>query len=505
MVDYVQSNEQIIAALMAGSGPEFALPTVDQTTMHGGGAGGMMPGGTNAARMGGALGDALMNMQTPPAFTALPDRMANIQARTPGAIQKGIAQRGAEKKAKTQQGFIDRSVPQDMRMAEAEFMQAGQDLQNTQTRRFRGGILGLGESIFDLVRSKGAKKEFIDARQTLEQETMKYQDNIIQQEMREWTKKRNDYVRAVVPMLETRMPMAPGENPEQYGAKIEAIAAQGFNQGLSIEKMFPDGPAQPVKQTYINPADQTEWTRYIDSRTGLEMKGEGWQPFQSGGASSKTTGQQTRWGTVTEGGIVYDVEYSAPDENGKRTVVNRFASEEADTDAGKEYETMSGETQTKLNLSATASQQIARALPYMFSPEGNWDSAKVLAPNSHEKAAYNSYSTAVKKILRQESGAVISAEDIETMAESYIPLATDGDITAMRKVQDFMEYARNLTIGYSHGYNNVPESSQWVDGTQPWMDTQVGQQAKKENDLAKEDAALTAELQAALDAAGIVD
>ena len=478
MADYAQSNEQIIAALMAGSGPEFALPTVDQAGMHGGGGGGMMPGGSMAARAGGMLGDALMGMQPQQQFMSLPDRMAGIQARTPGAIQKDIAKRGADAKARTQQGFIDRSVPQDLRQSESEYMQAGQDLMNTQTRRFRGGIFGMGESIYDLVRSKGAKKEFMNARQDLEQKTLAYQDNIVQQEMQEWTKKRNDYVRAVVPMLETRMPMSPGENPEQYGAKIEAIAAQGFNQGLSIEKMFPDGASTPTKETYNDPTTGTQWTRYRDMKTGNIMKGEQWAPYQSGGPSSKTTGQQTKWGTRTENGIIYDVEYSAPDENGKRSIVNEFRTgTDEETPAGKEYEMMSGETQTKLNLSATASQQIARALPYMFGEDGNWDSAKVLVPNSHEKAAYNSYSTAVKKILRQESGAVISAEDIETMAQSYIPLATDGNITAMRKVQDFMEYARNLTIGYSHGYNNIPETSQWVDGTQPWMDTQVGQVA----------------------------
>lgn len=496
---YQQNQDQVIAALMAADAPQFAQPTVDPGGMMGGG-GRMMPGQSGASQLGGVLGDALMGMEPQQAFTSLPD--VSIR-NTPGAMMERTAKRGQKQAQEMQEGMINRAIPQDMLMAQADYMQAGQNLQNTQTRRFRGGIFGLGESVYDMFKHKNAKKEFIDARQDLDDRTMAYQANIEKQKLDQFKKERTKYVNAVVPLLETKIPMRPDENPEVYGAKIEQLAVQGFNEGLSIEKMFPNQETslRPVPYKYIDPATGAQMEKYIDPTTGNDVKGPNFAPRMIAAPSTKTTGEDKKWMlTYDADGNEFQTQMGPPGADGESKVIQTIPT--GKNIEAKPLTAMSSENKKYAPMLANSTTLVSQALPVLFDPEtGNWNGIRAQVPASKEKAALLSLKNAIRQSIRPESGAAVPESEVEAAEEMYLPNWHDSDLIAQSKIQRFAEYQKRMYDSMFSGYTDIPENLMFVDYIQPWMDTPAAQAAAQVNALEDADAALTAQLEAALKAA----
>jgi hypothetical protein len=420
---------------------------------------------------------------------------------TPATVMQGQASQSQKNIQGIVNSQVNRAIPEDLRLAELELLQAGQDLQNTQTRRFRG-LPGLGEGIYDLVRSKGAKSAYVDARDNFGKANIAYEQNILKQEADQWAKIRNEYVKSAAPMIEPNMPVIKGESPEQRTARAEQLAAVGFMQGKDIKSLVPDGPPAPVAEEYLDPTTGSTWQRFRDQRTGNVMTGDQYKPFMVKGPEQKTTGVDYMTVEEVDKDGTWTAVYTKPDAQGKQTLLNRIFKKPPEPDASQKQSpvaVMPGEQRTKLLLTVSANDKAAQALPFLFNSKGSFNRWDAKTPGSDAAANLNSYRTAVSQILRQETGASKSPSEIEDMADSYTPGFNDSDTMAMKKVQDFMEYLKTLHVGYTSGYTGLPPEMGFRPGALPWKETAPAQQAavvRQQNDL-------DARLNAALIAAGL--
>lgn len=454
--EYAQTNEQIIAALMASDGPQFALPTVDQAPMMGGGGGpGGAPGGNMAARAGSLLGQGIQGMAPQTPFMPAPMMPGRI---TPGQEQQRRQKKNATKTEALVNSFAVQNVPQDLRMAEADYMQAGQRMQNATTRRFKGGLLGIGESIFDMVQYKGAKEDFVNSRQGLQDQQVAYQQELAKQEEREWLKRRDEYRTAVVPLLQTNIPMQPGENPEMYAMKIDNIANEGFRQDISIKDLLPDGPAKPTREEFIQ-NDGSTWQRYRD-QDGNVIQGEQWQPSMVKGPSKETTPAREKWQSVTNEDGSQDMVLLSPDAKGAWNPVPGAqirtkppTPEEAP--ALVPYVKAASELKTKVGLTQSAADSVARALPLMMQG-GNWSNFTSVKFGTNERSAYMDAKSAVFDLLRSETGAAITDSEVERDVDRYLPVMTDSDPIAKAKLNRLIRKLTTTQNNYLHGYSDLP-------------------------------------------------
>lgn len=513
--DYGANTDQIVAALLAGGDPNFFQQQVEQGAMAGSGvSGGYQGGGNDTARYGALIGEGLAqvtSMQQPPQFGGQGNYGTNaVTGRptgTPGEVERSKMQSGQKKVQRSAQGMVDRSIPQDLRMAEADYYQAGQTLMDTRTKRFNGGILGLGESIYDLVRSKDAKKEFQESRTALQDETIKYEQSILEQQAREFQEQRQNYITAALPMLETKIPMQPGQDPAAYQQNLQQVAAQAFADGITMDKLFPDqaqAPQKPVAIKYIDQKTGAEMEKFIDPTTGSDVKGENFAPRMVAAPSEKTTGSQFSTTNITDETGTWEVTYGPYDANGVKAEVSRIKTKPpspvAEENVMKPIGSMPGENRKNMGLAVGANGDAALAIPQLFDTDGSFKRVSVQWPGSPEAAALRTYKAAVSKALRLETGAAKSDSEIAEMAQQYTPGFTDSNTMAMQKVKNFDRYLKNLHDAYTAGYDlsEYPDMM-YVPVLKPWEGTQVAQEVA----ISEENAALDAELAAALQAAGI--
>lgn len=168
-----------------------------------------------------------------------PIQVTDMIARQPGEIMP-MQQRGSgvgmSLGGGLAQALMQTNNPQlptnNLGAARDRMMDAAQTYGNTKSQRFRGGLLGLGESIYDIVKSKGAREEFMDASQAYSNEEAAEQERLMKEAEAKEMQERAAYVQAVMPLLQQRFP---GQDPQA----LQQMAVQMAAQKMPIEKVFP--------------------------------------------------------------------------------------------------------------------------------------------------------------------------------------------------------------------------------------------------------------------------
>jgi hypothetical protein len=466
----MESLAMLQSALTAAT-PEVTMPEVVGTVQNPMQMAGMSSamGGSGSARAGAAAADLLGGMAQP---------------------RRGRGGGIAPTKNELELALLGGNLPTTPEQYEArdQYVEAAAQYENSRTSRFGRTNLGKMESLYDLFRGKGARKDMVEARNNLHQvneaRAIEHQQSMVAKEM----ERREKYVNDVRPLLAYTNPNLPHQ-------ALEGLAVQAAAQNMPIEKLLPEGAPQPVAEEYAGPSGET-MVRFRNPVNGAIMTSENYKPYVKEGPSDKTTGQKNTTAlTYDEEGVEYRTTYGPPDDSGVLPIV-------AQMPTGKNMNTkpfveMSPETRKYAGMVGNISSNVAQALPHMFSPEGNWRSVATQEPNSRAKAEYENYRTAIIQSIRPESGAAVPPEEQETAFRNYLPLPTDGDVTAQMKVQKFAKYQQRMHDVFFQGYTGVPETLNYVPFEQPWMSTPAGQEAAMLLEIQEaDDAARQAELDA---------
>lgn len=359
-------------------------------------------------------------------------------------------------------------LPGELQAAQDEYMENAAQYQNTKQRRFRGA-LGGAEAIYDLVMSKKTRKDMLESRGKLQTETVKYKQLQQQQMVDQEMKRREEYVKNALPLIMYNEPNLP------HQAAL-AMATQAAAQNMPIDKLMPEGAPPPVAEKYIDETTGAEMTRFRNPVNGAIMTSENYKPFMSKGPTETSKASGNHWmKEVAPDGAEYNVLYAPFDQaTGQMPELTRVMTKPAapvgeDVEPPKQMAAMAGEQRNKLGLTATAATNFTQSVPLLFDETGDFYESSAI-PGTAARNNLVTLHSGVSEMLRAETGAQKSDEEIAEMAWRFVPHWTDSDITARAKVERLWTKIRTQHAAFTDGYDmKSMDPSLWLpEATLPW-------------------------------------
>jgi hypothetical protein len=429
----MESLAMLQSALTAAT-PEVTMPEVVGTVQNPMQMAGMSSamGGSGSARAGAAAADLLGGMAQP---------------------RRGRGGGIAPTKNELELALLGGNLPTTPEQYEArdQYVEAAAQYENSRTSRFGRTNLGKMESLYDLFRGKGARKDMVEARNNLHQvneaRAIEHQQSMVAKEM----ERREKYVNDVRPLLAYTNPNLPHQ-------ALEGLAVQAAAQNMPIEKLLPEGAPQPVAEEYLGPSGET-MVRFRNPVNGAIMTSENYKPYIKKAPTGKPT--DTTWVTQTmEDGSTVKVQYaSQPGPDGEYPMIGQPIPITPPTPEGEDLKTMAsmgGEQRKMLGLTTSAGKLYAQAVPLLLSSNGEFDNLTPFKYGSEARAAYKDMWSGVFDLLRAETGAAITDSEVERDVDRYVPTATDSDVTARAKLRRLWMKIDTQHTASTSGYKEIP-------------------------------------------------
>lgn len=381
---------------------------------------------------------------------------------------------GAQKQVAQQaKGQLGVAMGQDLLDAYANESEAMYQNRNATSQKFGlGSRVGIAEALFDAVRAPFTRKKLGEAREDRMLAEQDFRQRKLNAEVDKENQRRKEYVENVMPMLKEKFP---GMDEKALTSSAVQMAAQN----MPIEKVFPEGVPNAVRETYLGAGGET-MVRFRNPETGAIKTGEAWKPYVQEGPTGKTTTNPSKWTkTYDNDGNEFETQYGAPDENGSPQILQQIPT--GKNVESKPISAMTSENRKYGAMVANATSLVAQSLPILFDKEGGWKGIKAMVPMSEEKAAHLAYKNAIRQSIRPESGAAVPPEEVQAAEDMYLPDFNDSDLIAQSKVQRFAEYQKRMYTGMFEGFRDIPPELGFTDYMQPWMGTPAAQAAKQVN------------------------
>ena len=126
----------------------------------------------------------------------------------------------------------------------------------------------------------------------------------------------------------------------------------------------------------------------------------------------------------------------------------------------KSFSKMAAENRVKLGLIANAAKLKANAEQHLFDERGAYNNAAAMVPGSKAKIALADVKEALMNMLRTESGAAITDEELSRQVDAMLPNASDFNETATGKWRRIDSKIQSMHSALSGGFTDIPPELQ---------------------------------------------